>query len=150
VWVEVDETKPQVRLLECQVGQGADAGTLTVCWTASDANLLERPVTISTAVSPEGPWTPIATAQCNSGKYVWQMPRDVPYEFHVRVEASDRAGNVGCANTASPVRVDMALPRGTILGIDAEKKAEPPAPRVRVGTLSPAPATMEFGFPINR
>ncbi len=129
LWVEVDETRPAVRLTECRLGQGAEAGTLTVCWTAGDANLMERPITISTAVSPEGPWTPMASALANTGKYIWQMPRDVPYEFYVRVEASDRAGNVGSDHMTRPVRVDLARPKGTILGVDAEKKAEaPPAP----------------------
>ena len=130
LWVEVDETRPTVRVTDCQVGQGKEAGCMVISWTASDAHLMERPVTISKAVSPEGPWVPIATDLVNTGHYSWQMPRDLPYEVYVRVEARDRAGNVGSDHTARPVHVDLARPRGTILGI-GEKRAEPapqPAP----------------------
>jgi hypothetical protein len=127
LWVEVDETKPAVRLVDCVVGHGHDAGCLVVTWAASDTNLMERPITISTAVSPEGPWTPVAAGLANTGKYVWQLPRELPYEFYVCVEARDRAGNVG-SDHSKTVRVDMARPRGTILGIHADRKPEPPPP----------------------
>jgi hypothetical protein len=130
LWVEVDETKPAVHLLDCQVMHKKGA-RMVVSWTASDPNLTDTPVTISTASSSDGPWTPIATDVPNTGKYVWQMPSDVPYEVYVRVEARDRAGNVGSDHTARPVHVDMVRPRGTILGIA----------NTRVETHSQAPKT---------
>jgi hypothetical protein len=125
LWVEVDETKPAVRLTDCVVGHAQEAGYLEVCWNASDVNLSDRPITLSTAVSPEGPWTPAATGLANTGKYVWKMPKEMPYEVYVRVEACDRAGNVGSDHSGKPVRVDMARPRGTITGADGDRNAAP-------------------------
>jgi hypothetical protein len=54
------------------------------------------------------------------------MKKDHPYEFFVRVEAMDRAGNVGHACTTKPVRVDLVRPSGMIVGVDAEKVARLP------------------------
>lgn len=125
VWVEVDETAPAVKLADVRAGKGVDAGMLLVSWSASDAQLTPRPVTISTAPSKDGPWAPIAGTLENTGRYAWQMPKEMPYEFYVKVEAADQAGNVGAACTHEPVRVDLARPKGTILGVDSDKKPEP-------------------------
>jgi hypothetical protein len=123
MWVEVDETKPEVKLTEAIPGKGSDKGLMHIHWKASDAHLVPRPVSIYTALSRDGPWTPIATGLENSGSFVWKMPRDVPYQFHVRVEACDQAGNVGHAETTEPVCVDHAQPTGKILGVDLAGKS---------------------------
>jgi hypothetical protein len=121
VWVEVDITKPIVRLFDAEVGRGTDAGNLTVTWLATDKNLGRQPITLSYAEKPEGPWTPIAAKVENSGRYVWKMPPGVPFKFLVRVEAEDRAGNVGAAETPKPVLVDLHQPRPVILDIESAK-----------------------------
>jgi hypothetical protein len=127
LWVEVDETRPHVRMLHAETGKLLEADNLTITWTASDVNLMPRPVTISMAAGKDGPWTPVAVNLENTGHYVWQMPKDVPYQFYVRVEVCDRAGNCSVDCWPEPIRVDRAVPHGTILGIDADKKAEAPA-----------------------
>jgi hypothetical protein len=127
VWVEVDETAPAVKLHDVQVGKGPEAGHLVVTWAASDPHLADRPITISTAPGKDGPWAPIAKGLVNTGHHAWAMPKDMPYQFYVKVEAADRAGNVGCACTHEPVKVDLARPTGTILGVDHGKKPEPTA-----------------------
>lgn len=152
VWVVVDETKPVVKLREVAVGKGHDSGTLSIKWTATDERLTCRPVTISMATKKDGPWTPIATAIANTGRHVWTMPRDYPYAFFVRVEATDRAGNVGCDVTPEPVKVDLMQPRGTIIGVDAEKKTAQattliPSPAV---TTEAKPTPLMFGLSLSR
>jgi hypothetical protein len=122
MWVEVDTTKPVVRLVGVDVGRGADSGKLTIQWVASDKNLAREPVTLSYAEQAGGPWTPIASGVDNSGHYVWQMPPGVPYRFLVKVEAADRAGNVGAAETPTPVIVDLHLPKGVILNVESVTK----------------------------
>jgi hypothetical protein len=122
VWVEVDETRPTVKLTDTIVGRGAEHGQLEIRWSASDSHLLPRPITLSTSVNKDGPWTTIAANLENTGRYTWKMPSDVPYKIYVRVEAADRAGNVGVDQLLKPVAVDHALPRGVILGVEAEKK----------------------------
>jgi hypothetical protein len=127
LWVEVDETKPLVKIKDVHVGTGRDAGTLYVNYTASDIHLTPRPVSISMSTKKDGPWTPIASGLENTGVYGWELPKDLPYQFYVRVEAEDRAGNVGAYVTSEPVKVDLARPRGTLLGVDGEKKPAPQA-----------------------
>jgi hypothetical protein len=134
LWVEVDETRPHLRLQHAEAGKNLEADNLTVTWIASDANFVPRPVAISISPNKEGPWTPIASNLENTGRYVWQMPKDVPYQFYVRVEVSDRAGNCTVDCWPEPIRVDRSVPHGTILGIDADKKVEaPPAGPTPVG-----------------
>jgi hypothetical protein len=123
IWVEVDLTRPVVRLLGVDVGRtGADKGNLTITYSASDKNLDRRPITISYAEKLDGPWTPIARNEENLGRYVWRMPEDVPYQFHVRVEAADRAGNVGTADTTAPVIVDLSKPRVKVIDVGPGSK----------------------------
>jgi len=124
VWVEVDLTKPAVQIRDVIVGRGADSGKLTIRWQASDKNLGQRPISISYATKlDEAKWTPIpeATGIDNQGQFVWTMPGGVPYEFYVRVEALDEAGNVGEARTAQTVKVDLALPKARVIGIEPAK-----------------------------
>jgi hypothetical protein len=117
VWVEVDLTRPVVQLHSVIVGQGADKGKLTITWTAKDRNLAAKPITISYAEESGGTWTPIALHLANSGRHVWTMPENVPYQFLIRVEAVDRAGNVGEAITPNLVKVDLAQPKVKILDV---------------------------------
>jgi hypothetical protein len=126
MWVVVDETCPEVKLKKLSVMKGKSHPTLDIRWTASDERMMPRPVTIFTSLKPEGPWTPVATAVENTGRYEYRMNKDHPYEFFVRVEAMDAAGNVGHACTKTPVRVDMVRPSGVIIGVDAEKHARLP------------------------
>jgi hypothetical protein len=122
IWVEVDLTKPEVQLHSVVVGLGADKGKLAITWSARDKNLHKQPITLSYAEHAGGPWTTIVEHQANTGRYVWTMPDRVPYQFHVRVEAADRAGNVGAAVTAEVVKVDLSQPRVNILNVEPATK----------------------------
>src|SRR5207302_9366712 len=97
IWVEVDLTKPEVRIADVVVGRGPDTGNLAVTWTATDKNLARQPISISYATKLEGPWSPVpgATHIENTGQCVWKMQADVPSEVFVRIAASDVAGNGG-------------------------------------------------------
>jgi hypothetical protein len=118
VWVEVDLTKPIVHVGSVEVGRGPEAGRLAISWTATDKNLGAHSITLSYSEQSGGPWNPIASNVENTGRYIWQMPSGVPYRFHVRVEATDRAGNIGSADTSAPVIVDLAQPKGVILNVE--------------------------------
>jgi hypothetical protein len=118
VWVEVDLTKPVVTLQNVIVGRGPDKGKLTVLWTAHDKNLGSDPITLSYAQQPAGPWTPLAAKIPNTGRYIWSMPEQVPYQFLVRVEAADLAGNIGEAITPNLVKVDLSQPKAHILQVE--------------------------------
>jgi hypothetical protein len=123
IWVEVDLTKPQVRLLNVDVGRGIDAGNMTITWTATDKNMARQPITLSYAEQPDGPWTTIASTLDNTGRYVWRMPpTGVPFKMLVRVEAVDKAGNIGSAITTEHVKVDLSRPKVSILDVGSAGK----------------------------
>jgi hypothetical protein len=120
IWVEVDETKPVVTLLGAEVGRGPETGNLTITWTATDKNMARQPITLSYGEQADGPWTTIGANLDNNGRYVWRMPQSgIPYRFFIRVEAIDKAGNIGSAQTANHVIVDLHKPRPTILDVGA-------------------------------
>lgn len=117
VWVEVDLTKPVVRVLSIDPPRTAEDRNLTIAWSASDKNLARQPITLSYAEQIDGTWTPIASNLENTGRYVWPMPSNVPFRVYIRVEAADRAGNIGSAQTANPILVDLSKPKVNIINV---------------------------------
>ncbi len=112
IWVEVDDQAPKVKVTNVVVGQGPDSGTLTVTWTASDTFLGYQPITISYATDPQGPWTVLVRNQSHSGVYTCKPEElKLPYQFYLKVEAVDEAGNIGEDKWQQPVKVDLKIPR---------------------------------------
>jgi hypothetical protein len=118
LWIEVDLSKPVVQLHNVLVGTGPDKGKLNIAWSARDKNLHSEPITLSYAEQPNGPWKTFGERLLNSGRHVWTMPEGLPYQFHVRVEAIDQAGNIGEAITDSLVKVDLSTPKVKILTVE--------------------------------
>jgi hypothetical protein len=119
MWIEVDLTKPVVELKSVLVGQGVDKGKLSIRWAAADKNFGNTPITLSYAALAEGPWTPIYGKLPNTGSYVWTMPvgGSMPWQFYVKVEAIDLAGNIGEAITPGLVKVDTFQPKAKIIDV---------------------------------
>lgn len=122
LWLEVDLTPPRVQILSCEPSRGGTNGILTITWSANDKNLGPQPISLYYATRPEGPWTNITSGLANTGRYVWRIPNGTPYQFYLRVEAVDRAGNVGTAETPKPIIVDLSVPRGRLLGIEGQPR----------------------------
>jgi hypothetical protein len=119
VWVAVDWTKPNVRLLGIEPGADSKAGNIVIGWSASDKNLGPRPITLSYAEQAGGPWMPIVSNAENTGRYVWQVPDKTPGKLWFRVEACDLAGNVGWAESRDPLVLDLAPPNVSIVTVDS-------------------------------
>lgn len=127
IWVEVDLTKPDVRVVETNVGRGLETGNLTITWSATDRNLARQGISLLYSTKAEGPWTAIpgATTLENTGRFIWRMAADVPYEFFIRVEAADEAGNIGQADTQRSIKVDLSLPKARVIGVEPAKPQNP-------------------------
>jgi hypothetical protein len=126
VWVEVDETRPTVTLNNVVVGQGQDLGRVTIYWSASDTFLKPKPITISLADSDKGPWTVLEQNLENTGTYTLETKnRQLPFQFYLKVDAVDEAGNVGSAVTNGPVKVDTKIPRASKIQIRAAEAVAP-------------------------
>lgn len=117
LWIEADLTKPTVSVRNILVGQGVDKGKIKIAWTAADKNLGKDCIGLKYAEQAEGPWTAIAEKVPNTGEYTWMMPAAVPYQFYIKVEAVDRAGNLGEDRTPNPVKVDLSIPRAIPLNV---------------------------------
>jgi hypothetical protein len=116
IWVGIDLTRPKGRLMSAQYGQGPAAGKLDIRWEASDANLTERPITLSISDRPDGPFTPIAAGLPNSGQYYWEFDPRSPRLIFLRLEIRDEAGNVAIDQLTEPIKVEGLEPRGRIRG----------------------------------
>jgi hypothetical protein len=121
VYVQVDRTKPEVRLESAKVASGYEGNTLTIAWSAHDQFMRPQPITISYSERIGDDWKPIARDIENTGRYVWKLPTDVPPRMYIRVEAIDRAGNIGSDETKEEVIVDLKVPRITNIGIEGSK-----------------------------
>jgi hypothetical protein len=122
VWIEVDESAPQVVLGSIAVGEGKDIGFITVTWHATDKWFRARPITISYSSSPEGPWTAIQAELENTGTCRLST-RGLPFEFYVQVKAIDEAGNEGYAMSKEAVKVDLQIPKVVdidVVGVSVE------------------------------
>ena len=118
IWVDVDATRPVVKLLETQIGVSGEAQYLSIRWKAADDHLGPRPITVSYSEQAAGPWTPIAGNLENTGSYIWQLPAAVPAHLLVRVEASDLVGNIGTAQMPEPILLDLSQPSVSIVAVE--------------------------------
>jgi hypothetical protein len=118
-WVEVDTTKPDVRFLGAQLGEGAPG--LHITWSAADKNLGENCVQLSYAAGPAGPWQPIVSGHPNTGRFDWVPPPTAGSSAFLRVEATDKAGNVGSQDSGSAVALAAPRPKAKVTGVVAAR-----------------------------
>ncbi|HRE99638.1 MAG TPA: hypothetical protein PLI18_03910 [Pirellulaceae bacterium] len=117
MWVTVDRTVPEVRLIEAPLGSGDDHGRVLIRWEASDEHLGKRPVTLQYAETLDGPWETFAASLPNTGHYAWTIVPSLPRRLYLRVEVKDRAGNLGHAVSPLPIDLGSLVPRGTLRGV---------------------------------
>jgi hypothetical protein len=115
-WVEVDTSKPVAQI----TGVRNENGALVIAWTASDNCLRAEPIDLFCAKRPDGPWMPIARGLRNDGSYRWMIPGDFGAEIYVRMEVTDRAGNVTTCQSSQmgmPVGPDQSHPKAHVIGL---------------------------------
>ncbi len=117
MWVLVDTQSPLAQISSVPYGRGEEAGRLVINYSVVDDQLALRPVTISYADSPQGPWNLIAEGLRNESRYVWKPNSEVPDQIYLRIEAVDKAGNVGVHVLNQAIDVSGLVPRGTIRGV---------------------------------
>lgn len=121
VWIDVDFTKPVVRVAKAQTDNIRQ--TVTVNWEATDRNLGHHPVTLSYArMSEREAWTPIATNLNSQGSYAWKIPPALSGKILIRAEAADLAGNVGVSEIAEAILVDTAQPDAFNIRVNAPSR----------------------------
>lgn len=147
VWVEVDLTKPEARLISADRGAGDEADRLVVRWEASDRHLAGRGISLRWAESPQGPWNTIASGLENTGRYAWRLDQRLPQQLNLRLEARDDAGNITINQLAQPVTLDRSRPQGRIREVrplGAAPQAARPAIVLRLDAQSLPHVTDQF------
>jgi hypothetical protein len=115
-WIAVDSRTPEVKIHSAVYGVGEEAGNLVIEYSCSDDQLLDRPISLSFSERRDGPWTTIASGLRNTGRYLWPAEPNLPKRIYLRIEAVDRAANVGVHRLDIPVDVEGLAPRGRIKG----------------------------------
>ena len=111
MYVEVDTAVPHVELTAPEV----HAGQILLRWTAKDSNIALAPIHVLYTTSPDGEWTVIAEGHENTGEYLWNVARaGLTGPVYVRIEAEDKAGNVGFAETG---KILLTPPRARVIGV---------------------------------
>lgn len=95
--VNVDRTAPDLQLLL----QQSEAGKVQLSWSVSDASL--DPTKLTLEFSQGGAnWQPVNVKAQSAGQTSWSVPNGG--QVSVRGSATDRAGNIGSAQTAVVVQ----------------------------------------------
>jgi hypothetical protein len=114
--VVVDKQAPEVRISGARYGEGDRIGALVIRYDCVDANLKERPITLAFSENADGPWTTIAGGLRNDGDYVWPADPGLPRAFYLRLDATDKAGNIGTYILDKPIDAQGLAPRARIRG----------------------------------
>lgn len=142
IFVVVDTQAPEVRITGAAYGEGDHTGSLVIRYQCSDLHLTERPISLSFAPSPSGPWTTIAAGLANEGAYLWPADPHLPRQIYLRVDGIDLAGNEGSHVLDTPIDIQGLAPRARIRGfnplssnpLSAAPRAAPSAPLTSAAT----------------
>jgi hypothetical protein len=115
VWIGVDLTRPDTRLVSVDMGQSA--GQIIIRWLAADTWLAAKPITLAYRDPAGGGWIPIAANLENSGQYTWAVGSHVPPRVLLRLEARDTAGNVGVDETPQSLSISPSRAKAHIRDI---------------------------------
>ncbi len=118
-WVDIDTSKPAVQMTDIRVGTGDDAGLLVMSWSVQDKNLGQEGVELSWSSQPDGPWQSALRGLKPEGTARWPVPPEAAGRVYLKLEATDRAGNVGRWETREPIVLETGRPRVRILSISA-------------------------------
>ncbi len=103
-WTWVDGEPPVLQLHPLNLEHGAGIQPVVlVRWTAVDAGLARRPVSLAYRVGVKGQWHGIEDGVANTGSYDWRLPEGVSGDVAIRVRCVDRAGHAASAVGTSSV-----------------------------------------------
>ena len=117
MWILVDTQSPLARITSVPYGRGKEAGRLVINYSVSDKFLTLRPIVLAYSSNPQGPWEIIGEGLRNEGRYVWKPTPKVNDRIFLRIDALDKAGNVGVHVLSQAIDVSGLVPRGTIHGV---------------------------------
>ena len=134
----IDDTAPTVTLHQPNGGEYW-AGKQEIKWTASDGiGMDEDSITLYYSDNDGLCWTSLAAGETNDGIYEWNTATDRVHDgeqYRVRVEATDKAGNVCCADSSGDFTVENTPPAVSIRPSQVEVKCPGWNPALPFGSL---------------
>lgn len=116
LYVCVDLQAPRVHLTAARYGKDEEVGCLVIEYQCEDDYLAPRPISLAFSADANGPWTTFAAGLENTGRYAWPADPRLPRQIYLRIEAVDRAGNMGIETTPKPISVEGLAPAVRIRG----------------------------------
>lgn len=133
LWVELDSTPPTAALKFVRLVNPSDNRTMVMEWKASDKNenLEVLPIIFEYAEFKDGKvgeWQSLSDALPNSGRYICPSPQLTAgsYQFMVRMNVFDKAGNVTTVNHPTPISLDVMKPQVEITDVKSARPAAKP------------------------
>ncbi len=112
----IDRTAPAVAIgFPASKAKLRGGDRYTVKWDAQDSHLRTSPVNILWSVDGKGTFAPVATGIANNGSFEWNVPKDMTTAGVLKIEAADKATNVGSAEVTA-ILVDSIKPKGKVVG----------------------------------
>ena len=96
IWIVVDTTNPSPKITNAGLQEGTES-VLSIDYDCLSDDVASRSTTLSWSQHPQGPWNTIESELPNSGQYLylWQGDSTRLGTFYLKIEAIDRASNVG-------------------------------------------------------
>jgi hypothetical protein len=122
-WVEIDSHKPSIQMIDMHLGTGDEAGQIVIKWSTEAKHLGSNPVSLYWSATPNGPWELGAKNMKATGSARWAVPEDAGSKFYLRLEATDKAGNIGRWESNEPVSMttEKASGHARILAVSVKK-----------------------------
>ncbi len=112
-------------------------------WTAHDANLSSRPISLWYQSSIEQTWYPIEQELPNSGQYDWTVPAHLADQVALKLAVRDVGGHI-VERLHGPVSIDRWVARGIPLSKTSTRPAGGTALATRPAATQPAAAAPGF------
>ena len=116
--IVVDQTRPRLTMQPPKQTVTSGVHQVLIEWTLQDEALAERPVSLYSGPSPNGPWEPITEQIENTGQYAWSMHTGLRGQLYVKLIGKDSAGNSSEAISQRPITIDMSRPSVKILNVE--------------------------------
>jgi hypothetical protein len=94
IWVVVDTNNPNPKINNAGVQEGTE-NVLAIDYNCFSNDVASRSATLSWSERPQGPWNTIECKLPNNGRYLWQYDNIRLRTLYLKIEAVDRASNVG-------------------------------------------------------
>ncbi len=122
-WALIDSAPPLIQIKQVRIiaHKPPRDAVLIVSWTAYDDHLGDRPISLYYQTTDQPGWRLMAARVADVGRFDWTVPRDLRGSITVKIEMTDRAGNMA-SDTSRPVLLDS-----TMSGAALPAQTQPPA-----------------------